>query len=423
MGFKAIYGTRDLLPEGAARWQELEEKVRKMMKLYDYQEIRTPIFEATELFARSIGRDTDIVSKEMYTFQDQGKRSLTLRPEATASVVRAYLEHNLGRFSPFVKLYYIGPMFRQERPQKGRLRQFHQFGAEAIGSLDPLVDVEMVQLSVNILNDLGLDDFNLHLNSIGCKKCRSGHRDIFLDFVRKRSGEICSDCQIRLNRNPLRMFDCKNEECIEILKEAPMIKDHLCDECKNHFNKVKRHVDDLGIRYLEDGRLVRGLDYYTKTVYELKSPLLGAQDTLCGGGRYDLLVEELGGENTPAIGFSAGIERILLVLESKKKLASTDKRIDYFIAALGNEAKEIAFKLLEHLRSENKICEMDYLNRSLKSQMKEANRQGAKLVLIIGENEIKNKKATQRNMDTAQEDEVDISEFMKPKKQDFYLPF
>jgi histidyl-tRNA synthetase len=408
MDFKAIYGTHDLLPDSTPRWQELEEKIRKIMKLYNYREIRTPIFEATELFARSIGEDTDIVSKEMYTFTDQGKRSLTLRPEATASVVRAYLQYNLGKLCPLVKLYYMGPMFRQERPQKGRLRQFHQFGAEAIGSLDPLVDVEMIQLSVKILNGLGLKDFKLHLNSIGCKKCRSTHRDVFLKFVSERYEKICSDCQIRLNRNPLRMFDCKKEECIEILKKAPKIKDYLCDECQNHFIKVKRYLDDLEIEFLEDGRLVRGLDYYTKTVYELKSPLLGAQDTLCGGGRYDLLVEELGGEDTPAIGFSAGIERILLALESKKENIPEDKKMDLFIAPIGEEARSLAFKLITELRSKDISCEMDYLNRSLKSQMKEANRQKAKFVLIIGEEEIKKGKALLRDMEKSEQKEVKI---------------
>lgn len=415
MRFKAIYGTRDLLPEQAIRWQYLEEKVKKIMTVYNYQEIRTPILEATELFARSIGEETDIVSKEMYTFRDQGKRSLTLRPEATASVVRAYLEHNLGRVSPFVKLYYIGPMFRQERPQKGRYRQFHQYGAEAIGSLDPLVDVEMIELSVKILNDLGLDDFSLHLNSIGCEKCKPTHRDAFVSFVRERGEKICSDCQVRLDRNPLRIFDCKNEGCIEVLKDAPMTKDYLCPECREHFDRVKESLGELSVRYVENGRLVRGLDYYTKTVYELKSSLLGAQDTLCGGGRYDLLIKELGGENTPAVGFSAGIERILLALESEKEAVSDDKRIDYFIAPLGKQAKEIAFKLVADLRSEEKKCEMDYLNRSLKSQMKEANRQKAKFVLIIGDEEIAKKKATRRNMDTSVEDEYDISKFIKAK--------
>lgn len=408
MGFKAIYGTHDLLPDSTPWWQNLEDIVRKVMKLHNYQEIRTPIFEATELFARSIGLDTDIVKKEMYTFTDQGKRSLTLRPEATASVVRAYLEHNLGKLSPFIKLYYIGPMFRQERPQKGRLRQFHQFGAEAIGSLDPLVDVEMIKLSVKILEDLDLNDFKLYLNSIGCKKCRAAHRDIFLKFISKKYEKICSECQIRLNRNPLRIFDCKNQECIEILKNAPMIKDYLCPECQKHFMQVKKYLDELHIEFLEDGRLVRGLDYYTKTVYELKSPLLGAQDTLCGGGRYDLLVEELGGEDTPAIGFSAGMERILLVLKSKKKDIPEDRKIDFFIAALGEEARNLAFKLIMESRSKGISCEMDYLNRSLKSQMKEANRQKAKSVLIIGEEEIKKGKAILRNMEKSEQKEVEI---------------
>ncbi len=408
MGFKAIYGTHDLLPDSTSRWQDLEEKVRRVMQLYNYREIRTPIFEATELFARSIGLDTDIVKKEMYTFTDQGKRSLTLRPEATASVVRAYLEHNLGKLSPFIKLYYIGPMFRQERPQKGRLRQFHQFGAEAIGSLDPLVDVEMIQLSVKILNDLGLKDFKLHLNSIGCKKCRSAHRDVFLKFISERCEKICSDCQIRLNRNPLRIFDCKNEGCIEILKNAPVIKDYLCPECQKHFKQVKKSLDELNIKYTEDGRLVRGLDYYTKTVYELKSSLLGAQDTLCGGGRYDLLVEELGGEDTPAIGFSAGMERILLALESKRKEISEERKIDLFIAPLGEEARKLAFKVIMELRSKGISCEMDYMSRSLKSQMKEANRQKAKSVLILGEEEIKKGKAILRNMEKSEQKEVEI---------------
>jgi histidyl-tRNA synthetase len=408
MDFKAIYGTHDLLPDSTPGWQNLEDKVRKVMKLYNYQEIRTPIFEATELFARSIGEETDIVSKEMYTFKDQGKRSLTLRPEATASVVRAYLQYNLGKLYPLVKLYYIGPMFRQERPQKGRLRQFHQFGAEAIGSLDPLVDVEMIKLSVKVLEDLDLNDFKLHLNSIGCKKCRPAHRDIFCNFVKENRENVCQDCLNRLECNPLRIFDCKKEKCQEVLKDAPMMKDYLCEECKNHFKQVKKNLDELGIKYIEDGALVRGLDYYTKTVYELKSPLLGAQDALGGGGRYDLLIKELGGKDTPAIGFSTGIERILLALESRKKEISEHTEIDLFVAPLGEEARNLAFKLVIELRSKNIVCEMDYLKRSLKSQMKEANRQKAKSVLIIGEEEIKKGKAILRNMEKSEQKEVEI---------------
>jgi len=413
MDYKAIYGTHDLLPEEVTKWQYIEQKIRETMALYNYKEIRTPIFEQTELFSRSIGEDTDIVQKEMYTFFDQGKRSITLRPEATASVVRAYLEHNLSKVSPLVKLYYIGPMFRQERPQKGRLRQFHQFGAEALGSLDPAVDAEMIKLSTKIFFDLGINDFTLHLNSIGCKKCKNIHRDIFIKYVKERFEDFCPECQIRLTRNPLRIFDCKNKECVELLKDAPAMKDYLCEECKNHFNKVKIYLDDLKIKYKEDTRLVRGLDYYTKTVYEIKSSLLGAQDTLCGGGRYDLLVSELGGKPTQAIGFSSGIERMVLVLDLKKKNIVADERLDLFIAPLGEEAKRKALKLIVDLRAKNIRCDMDYLNRSLKSQMKEANRQKAKKVLIIGEEEMKKKKGILREMETGEQKEIEFEKLVQ----------
>ncbi len=408
MEFKAIYGTRDILPEDSFKWQHVEEKVKKIMAFYNYREIRTPIFENTQLFSRSIGEDTDIVKKEMYTFLDLGKRNLTLRPEATASVVRAYLEHNLGRVFPIVKLYYIGPMFRQERPQKGRLRQFHQFGAEAIGSLDPLVDAEMIELSTRIHKGLGIEDYALHLNSIGCQKCRPAHRDVFIKFVRDRFEKFCPECKLRLNQNPLRIFDCKKEQCTEILSDSPKMKDFLCEECKTHFEKVKSNLKKLGIQYKENPSLVRGLDYYTKTVYELRSSLLGAQDTLCGGGRYDLLVEELGGEKTPAIGFSAGMERILLVLDIQKKKLVEEKGLDLFVCPIGDKAKEKALKIIKDLRLKNLRCDMDYLNRSLKSQMKEANRQRAKKVLIIGEEELKKGVVLLRNMESGEQKEIKL---------------
>jgi histidyl-tRNA synthetase len=408
MKYKALYGTHDLLPEDSFKWQHLEEKVRKTISLYNYKEIRTPIFEETDLFARSIGQDTDIVQKEMYTFLDQGKRSLTLRPEGTAGVVRAYLEHSLGEKSPLVKLFYFGPMFRQERPQKGRLRQFYQFGVEAIGSLEPSLDAEVIDLSVKICYDLGITDFKLHLNSIGCPVCRPIHRDQFLNYMKDKIDELCEDCKTRFLRNPLRMFDCKKEGCIEQLKDAPVMIDFLCEECKKHYDLVKRYLDELKIDYFEDKTLVRGLDYYTKTAFELKSNLLGTQDTLCGGGRYDLLVEELGGKNTPAIGFAAGIERFLLVLKMEKKLDLEEKNLDLFIATLGDQARTFAMKLLKDLREKNIICETDYLNRSLKAQMKEANRQKAKKVLIIGEDEIKKGKAILKDMETGEQKEIEL---------------
>ena len=408
MKYKALYGTHDLLPDDSFRWQHLEQKIRKVLSLYNYKEIRTPIFEETDLFARSIGQDTDIVQKEMYTFLDQGKRSLTLRPEGTAGVVRAYLEHSLGEKSPLVKLFYFGPMFRQERPQKGRLREFHQFGVEAIGSLEPSLDAEVIDLSVKICFDLGITDFKLHLNSIGCPVCRPLHRDKFLNYMKDKVDELCEDCKTRFLRNPLRMFDCKKEECIEQLKHAPVMIDFLCEECKNHYKSVKQYLNELNIDYFEDKTLVRGLDYYTKTAFELKSKLLGTQDTLCGGGRYDLLVQELGGKNTPAIGFAAGLERFLLVLKMEKKLDSEEENLDLFIAALGDQAKIFAMKLAKDLRGKNIICDMDYLNRSLKAQMKEANRQKAKKVLIMGDEEIKNRKAILKDMETGEQKEIEL---------------
>ena len=408
MKYTALQGTKDLLPEDAPKWRYLEEKIRGVLSLYNYKEIRTPVFEQTELFKRSIGDDTDIVQKEMYTFQDQGKRSLTLRPEGTASIVRAFIEHNLGERSPLVKLFYFGQMFRQERPQKGRLREFNQYGVEIIGSLDPLVDAEVIELGVRINKAFGLEGLKLYLNSIGCKDCRPAHRDAFNKFVKDKIEKFCQDCQLRLLRNPLRIFDCKNEKCIEALKNAPMILDFLDPKCKEHFKKVREYLDQMGIEYILDGRLVRGLDYYTRTTFEIKSESLGAQDTLIGGGRYDLLVSELGGKDTPAIGFAAGIERLFLVLEMQKRFPPEDERLDVFIAPLGEKEKSLGLKLLKDLREKGLRCDLDFLDRSLKSQLKEADRQKAKKVLIIGEDELKKGKGTLRDMETKEQREIEF---------------
>ena len=413
MKYTALQGTKDLLPEDSFKWKYIEEKIREVLSLYNYKEIRTPIFEQTELFKRSIGQDTDIVQKEMYTFQDQGKRSLTLRPEGTASIVRAFIEHSLGEKSSLVKLFYFGPMFRQERPQKGRLREFYQYGAEVIGSLDPLVDAELIDLGVRINNAFGLENLKLHLNSIGCKSCRPAHRDAFNKFVKDKIDKFCQECQIRLNRNPLRIFDCKNEGCIEALKDAPTILDYLDSECKEHFQKVRDYLDKLGIKYILDGRLVRGLDYYTRTTFEIKSESLGAQDTLIGGGRYDLLVSELGGKDTPAIGFAAGMERLVMVLEMQKKFPPENERLDLFIAPLGEEAKSLGLKLLKDLREKGLRCDLDFLNRSLKSQLKEADRQKAKKVLIIGEDELKKGKGTLRDMESKEQKEIEFEKLVQ----------
>ena len=408
MKYKALYGTHDILPDESVKWQYLEDQLRKIFALYNYQEIRVPTFEETELFARSIGQDTDIVRKEMYTFQDQGRRSITLRPEGTAGVVRAYLEHSLGEKYPLVKLYYLGSMFRQERPQKGRMREFHQFGIEAIGSADPAVDAEQIEMGVRICRELKITDFKLHLNSIGCPVCRPVHREKLLDFMKDKVTDLCDDCKTRYLRNPLRMFDCKNEECIEQLKGAPVMIDYLCEDCQTHYDQVKKYLAELGVDYIEDKRLVRGLDYYTKTAFEIKSPQLGSQDTLLGGGRYDLLVEELGGKSTPAIGFAAGMERFMLVLEMQKKLDLEEKKLNVFIAALGDEARAFAVKLVKDLRQKNISCETDYLQRSLKAQMREANRQKAEKVLIIGEEEMKKGKAVLKEMQSGEQKEIDL---------------
>jgi histidyl-tRNA synthetase len=418
MKYKAVYGTHDMLPDESSGWQYLETKVREVFAIYNYKEIRVPTFEETELFARSIGQDTDIVRKEMYTFLDQGKRSLTLRPEGTAGVVRAYLENGMGEKSPLVKLYYVGSMFRQERPQKGRLREFHQFGIEAIGSADPSLDVEQIEMGVTICRELKITDFKLHLNSIGCPVCRPVHREKLLDYMKDRVGDLCEDCKTRYLRNPLRMFDCKNQQCIEQLKDAPAMIDSLCEDCQAHYDQVKRYLKELQIDYFEDKRLVRGLDYYTKTAFEIKSPRLGSQDTLLGGGRYDLLVEELGGKSTPAIGFAAGMERFMLVLQMQKKLDLDQRKLNLFIAALGDEAKAFAVKLIRDLRGQNVTCETDYLQRSLKAQMREANRQKAEKVLIIGEEEMRKGKALLKDMQNGEQQEIDLEQAGRIWSQD-----
>jgi histidyl-tRNA synthetase len=409
MRYKAIYGTHDILPEESSKWQFLENTVKGIFALYNYREIRVPTFEETELFSRSIGQDTDIVKKEMYTFLDQGKRSITLRPEGTAGVVRSYLEHSLGERAPLVKLHYIGSMYRQERPQKGRLREFHQFGIEAIGTSDPAVDAEQIEMGMRICRELEISDIKLHLNSIGCPVCRPVHREELLEFMKNKVGRLCDDCKTRYLRNPLRMFDCKNEECIRQLRDAPVMIDYLCEDCRSHYDQVKKYLKELKIDYFENKRLVRGLDYYTKTAFEIKSPRLGSQDTLLGGGRYDLLVEELGGKSTPAIGFAAGMERFILILEMQKKLDLKEGKLQLFVAALGDKAKTFTVKLMRDLRQKGITCETDYLGRSLKAQMREANRQKAEKVLIIGTEEIKKGRASLKDMESGEQEEIDLT--------------
>ncbi len=406
MKFKSIKGTKDILPGEVEAWQHVERAIHRVMKDFNYRELRTPVFENTGLFSRSIGELTDIVSKEMYTFSDRSDESVTLRPEGTASALRAYIQNNLGEQSPLTKLYYLGPMFRQERPQAGRLRQFHQFGAEAIGSQSPHLDVEMIVLALEIYRQLGLQEFELAVNSVGCEKCRPKYREILVAELRKIQNKLSPESQERIKQNPLRVLDSKNDQDRSATINVPLMKDHLCEECKGHFASVQRLLGALKIAFKIDGRLVRGLDYYTKTAFEITSSALGSQDALAGGGRYDLLTEELGGKPTPGVGFAAGLERLLIVLEKTGKTPQDESGPVLFFVTLDEAALSWAFVEACALRGRGISVELDYLGRSVKAQMREANRQRARYTVVIGENELKSGRAKLKDMQRGEESEV-----------------
>ena len=408
MAITAPRGTQDFLPDQMADWQILENKIRQICACYGFGEIRTPMFENTELFLRGIGETTDVVTKEMYTFNDRGGRSMTLRPENTASVVRAYLEHKLYAEQQVEKLFYIGPMFRHDRPQAGRYRQFHQFGVEEIGSQDPAVDAEIIAMAFQLFHELGLNDLVLHLNSVGCPKCRPVYRQKLLDFFADKKDMLCDDCRERLDKNPLRVLDCKEEGCKKASIGVPEITDNLCDECKEHFAKVQEYLTKVGIPFELDTRLVRGLDYYTKTAFEIMYAPLGAQSTVCGGGRYDGLIEEVGGPSTPGIGFAIGMERLLLTLKEQGLLPEVKKAQPVFIVALGDEAKTMAFDLQQQLRAKDIYTEIDLMGRSMKGQMKYANKIAAQYTVIIGEDELIKGEAQVRNMATKDQTSVPL---------------
>lgn len=405
---KAPRGTRDILPVEIAAWQFFEEKVREVSRLFGYSEIRTPIFEHTELFLRGVGEVTDIVSKEMYTFTDRGERSLTLRPEGTASVARAYLEHKMQGEAQPVKLYYVGPMFRYDRPQAGRYRQFHQYGVEVFGTNDPSVDAEVISLPLFFFRALGLQDFTLHINSVGCPQCRQEYRQRLQDELKEQIGDLCKDCADRYEKNPLRILDCKNKKCQELTKDAPSLLEMLCGECAEHFAAVREALDALGESYVVNPRLVRGLDYYTKTAFEIMSPVLGAQSSICGGGRYDNLLSTIGGPDVPGIGFAMGVERVLLALEAAGVQSGGAKGTDVFVATVGVAAKE-ALKLTLALREAQVAADKDYLGRSLKAQLKYAHKQGVRYLVILGEEEMQNGQATLRNMQTGTQETVALA--------------
>ena len=410
-------GTQDILPDDAPKWYYIENKIREVLTKYGYQEIRTPAFEYTELFIRGIGESTDIVTKEMFTFPDRKERSLTLRPEGTAPVVRAYLENNMDRASKVVKLFYIGSMFRCEKPQAGRFRQFNQFGIEVIGTKSPEADVEVIMAALEIYEKLGLKNLEIVINSVGCKKCRVDYIQKLKKFLSNKKDLLCLECVKRYEKNPLRVFDCKKDSCQKIMETAPMITENLCPECKLHFEEVKSHLDDFKIKYHLDPKLVRGLDYYTKTAFEIVGKGLGAQNAIAGGGRYDDLVEELGGKPTPGVGFAAGIERMIMVMNQQKINWPKPKCIDIFIVKVSAENKDTAFRLLQKIRNSGLSADLDYSNDSLKSQMRIANKIGARYTAIIGEEELSKDMVTLRNMQTKEQKKVKLDEIEKELKK------
>ncbi|MEW6192597.1 MAG: histidine--tRNA ligase [Bacillota bacterium] len=405
-------GVADILPGEVERWQRLEEIIRELTRVYGYQEIRTPVFEFTELFQRGVGEETEIVAKEMYTFLDRRGRSLSLRPEGTAPVVRAFIENQLHTWPQPVKLYYVGPMFRYDRPQAGRWRQFHQFGAEVFGSADPALDVEVIALLMDFYARAGLQELILELNSVGCPDCRGGLVAALQTHFASRRKDLCRNCRERLERNPLRLLDCKEENCRSLMTEAPVPLDFLCATCVARFTAVQGGLAAQGIRYVVNPRLVRGLDYYTGTAFEVLVPGIGAQSAIGGGGRYDNLVETCGGPPVPGVGFAVGMERTLLALELKGVSLSQAPQLEVFVAAAGEGVEEKIPVVLRRLREAGIAADRDYSSRGLKGQLKQAHRRGAKQVVILGEEELDRGNVAVRMMDTGMQVEVPEAELV-----------
>ena len=404
---KALRGTKDILPEDVNMWRKIEDSARNIFSVYGYKEIRTPIIEEASLFVRSIGDGTDIVQKEMYVFSDKGGRIIALRPEATASIVRAYLENSLGQKERFTKLFYIGPMFRSERPQKGRQRQFHQLGVEAIGSDNPFLDAEVTSLAVNFLKRLGVKNFSLKINSLGCQKDKSKIIKKCRKSIEPHLDSLCGECKERYNKNVLRVFDCKNTSCSEVVKDIDF-ENLMCEDCNNHFESVKKSLEKLGVGYIVDPRMVRGLDYYTRTVFEIAQEDLGTKDAVCAGGRYDNLIEDMGGVDTSAIGFAFGIERLILALRGN--VSQSNPSLDVFIATAGKDLYEDAFILMNSLRGKGVSCDIDYENRSLKSQLRKAEKLEARFVIIFGQEEFRQHKVVLRDMASRSQKEVRLGD-------------
>ena len=409
---KAIKGTKDVLPKDVHKNQYIEATALDIASKFGYKEIRTPVFEHTELFQRGVGDTTDVVQKEMYTFDDKGGRSITLRPEGTAGAVRSYLENGLCNEALPQKVCYLISCYRYEKPQAGRLREFHQFGVECFGSASPLADAEIIALAKSLFDTLGVKDLNLEINSIGCPTCRAEYHKALKKYFSSRKDELCDTCKSRLDRNPMRILDCKSPICHEIAEGAPVVIDYLCDECKEHFENVQKYLKSQNIEYTINPQIVRGLDYYTKTVFEFVSNSIGAQGTVCGGGRYDGLVEELGGQHTPSLGFAMGIERLMLLMEAQGCEFPEAEKPDLFIVALGEKATLKAVEIAKDMREEGFSALLDLNQRSVRAQMKYADKLGAKFNVVIGDNEVEAKTAKLKNMQTGEETEINLDTFV-----------
>lgn len=413
-------GTRDVLPSEAYKWHFVENNARRIAALYGLREIRTPVFEHTELFLRGVGDTTDIVNKEMYTFLDKGNRSITLKPEGTAGVVRSFIENGLASGVLPLKMYYITPVFRYERPQAGRLREHHQFGVEIFGGKGAETDAEVILLARDYIAALGAEGVELNLNSIGCKHCRPKFNEALKEYLRPHLSEMCDTCRARFDKNPLRILDCKEEACSAINEGAPKTVDFLCDECREHFEKLKSILDTCGVKYRLNPKLVRGLDYYSKTVFEFVSTNIGSQGTVLGGGRYDTLIENLGGPSVPAVGFGSGIERMLLLLENTGKTVPAEDPVGVYVAGLDEEARKAAFALADALRRAGVSAEIDHAARSVKAQFKYAGKIGARFVVVIGSNELESGEYTVKDMSDSSSENVkaeEVAAYLKEKLQ------
>lgn len=407
LNIKKPRGTNDFFYESASKLEFIENKIKDIVKLYGYGRIRTPLFEYTDLFIRGIGEDTDIVGKEMFTFEDRGGRSLTLRPEGTASVVRAYIENSMQNEFSINKLFYIGTMYRAERPQRGRYREFNQFGIECIGGYSPLIDAEIIALNINILKEFGIENINLLINTVGCQNCKPIYNNALREAIGSRKEELCETCQRRYESNILRILDCKNEKCKEILKDIPKFYDYVCEECKEHFDKLCDELVRINQNFIVEPMLVRGLDYYTKTAFEVQTNALGSQSAILGGGRYDNLIGLFNsGKDIPAVGSAMGLERLLIVLENNENIIKD--RLDVFIIAFKETEKEV-LKVMQDLRASNISCDYDFAIKSIKNQFKSANKRNSRFALILGEDELKRNSCKLKNMDLGEEKEIPLN--------------